>query len=57
VRQQVDADAERPQLGDRLVHDHVGEAGGVEAQRGGQSPDPGAGDRDTHGHLRRLLRA
>ena len=47
VRQQVDADAERLQLG-RGVDQLRLDARRVQAERGGQARDPGARDEDTH---------
>ena len=48
----VDADAERPELAHGLEDFDV-EAGALQAHRGGQAADAGAGDDDLHRDLRR----
>ena len=47
ARLDVDADAQRPQLAHRLEHLDI-EAGAIEAHRGGEAADAGAGDDDLH---------
>ena len=47
MRQQVDADAQRPQLGDALEDRDVAAPGGVQAQRRDEPADAGADDHDS----------
>ncbi len=57
VGQQVDADAERPDLARRLDDRRV-DAARVQGERGGQPADPAAGDQDlAHGAGRKPRRA
>ncbi len=46
-RQQVDADAQRPQFG-RGIGEHGLDARGVQAERGRKARDPGPGDECAH---------
>jgi hypothetical protein len=48
VRQDVDAHAQRTDLVGRLVDDHIGDPGGMQAQGRGQPGDAGTCDDNAH---------